>query len=557
MSKDLGTVNPGKTIYIEFDSFGADGQSLTLSGLAVTDVEVYKDGSVTQRSSDAGYTLLDTDGIDFDATTGIHGLSINLADNTDAGFWSAGSHYRVVIASVTINTQTVSFTAATFRIGYTGAILDTTIATLASQTSFTLTSGPAEDDALNGCIVLIHDVASAVQKGFAVVSDYTGATKTVTLAAGTTFTAAATDNISLFPPANVTALGGDPQSLTDLKDFADAGYDPATNKVQGVVLVDTTTAVTNQLTAAQIATGVWQDTTAGDFTVASSIGKTLYIANVAPGGSGGLLISGSNAGTTTFGALTVTGALTAGSNALPWNAAYDAEVQSEVEDAIVVHRLDELLNADSDIDGLAPPTVGSVFHELMSKTAGSFTFDQTTDSLEAVRDNVGTAGAGLTAIDLPDQTFNLTGNITGNLSGSVGSVTAAITLPTIPVDWITSSGLAASAVTEIQAGLSTLDAAGVRTAVGLASANLDTQLAALPTAAENATELFDQANGIETGYTLRQTMRAIAAKAAGLISGAGTGTEVIKAMGASAAGTTRLTATVDASGNISAWTPNL
>lgn len=38
-------------------------------------------------------------------------------------------------------------------------------------------------------------------------------------------------------------------------------------------------------------------------------------------------------------------------------------------------------------------------------------------------------------------------------------------------------------------GFSTLDAAGVRTAVGLASANLDTQLAALPTAAEVVTAL--------------------------------------------------------------------
>lgn len=64
------------------------------------------------------------------------------------------------------------------------------------------------------------------------------------------------------------------------------------------------------LTAAQIATGVWQDATAGDFTTAGSIGKTLYINNIAPGGSGGLLISGSNAGTTTFGALTVTGTMT-------------------------------------------------------------------------------------------------------------------------------------------------------------------------------------------------------------------------------------------------------
>ena len=81
---------------------------------------------------------------------------------------------------------------------------------------------------------------------------------------------------------------------------------------------------------------------------------------------------------------------------IPWNVAWDAEVQSEVDDALVAQRLDELLNADSDIDGVAPPTVGSVFHELLTKTAGSFTYDQSTDSLEAIRDTapLGTAMRG-------------------------------------------------------------------------------------------------------------------------------------------------------------------
>lgn len=36
---------------------------------------------------------------------------------------------------------------------------------------------------------------------------------------------------------------------------------------------------------------------------------------------------------------------------------------------------------------------------------------------------IGAAGAGLTNIDLPNQTMDITGNITGNLSGSVGSLT--------------------------------------------------------------------------------------------------------------------------------------
>src|SRR4051812_49077098 len=52
--------------------------------------------------------------------------------------------------------------------------------------------------------------------------------------------------------------------------------------------VATVTTVTNQLTAAQIATGVWQDATAGDFTTASSIGKSLFTSGNAPGAASGL-----------------------------------------------------------------------------------------------------------------------------------------------------------------------------------------------------------------------------------------------------------------------------
>ena len=57
----------------------------------------------------------------------------------------------------------------------------TTIATLASQTSFTLTAGSADDDAYNGAIVIVTDSATSTQKAVGTVSDYTGATKTVTL----------------------------------------------------------------------------------------------------------------------------------------------------------------------------------------------------------------------------------------------------------------------------------------------------------------------------------------------------------------------------------------
>lgn len=60
--------------------------------------------------------------------------------------------------------------------------------------------------------------------------------------------------------ADLKEMLGVGQSVTDLKDFADDGYDPATNKVQGVVLVDTTTTNTDMrgtdsaATAAALAT---------------------------------------------------------------------------------------------------------------------------------------------------------------------------------------------------------------------------------------------------------------------------------------------------------------
>jgi hypothetical protein len=48
---------------------------------------------------------------------------------------------------------------------------------------------------------------------------------------------------------NVTQITGDAQSATDLKNFADNGYDPITAKIAGVVLTDTTTTITNRVTA--------------------------------------------------------------------------------------------------------------------------------------------------------------------------------------------------------------------------------------------------------------------------------------------------------------------
>ena len=112
----LGDFTTSDVVYVPFQTFNAAGASVTISGLAVTGIEIYKDGSTTQRASDSGVALLDTDGIDFDGITGIHGFSIDLSDNTDAGFYEAGHTYWVVVSAVAIDGQALSFVAAMFRI---------------------------------------------------------------------------------------------------------------------------------------------------------------------------------------------------------------------------------------------------------------------------------------------------------------------------------------------------------------------------------------------------------------------------------------------------------
>jgi hypothetical protein len=58
---------------------------------------------------------------------------------------------------------------------------DTTIATLASQVSFTLTAGSSDDDAYNPCTAMITDQSTAEQIAMGDIMDYTGSTKTVLL----------------------------------------------------------------------------------------------------------------------------------------------------------------------------------------------------------------------------------------------------------------------------------------------------------------------------------------------------------------------------------------
>jgi len=83
-------------------------------------------------------------------------------------------------------------------------LLNTTIATLASQTSFTLTAGSPDNDAYNGAVVVVTDQSTATQKAVGLISDYVGSTRTVTLSADpAVFTMAVGDTVDVL--ANITS----------------------------------------------------------------------------------------------------------------------------------------------------------------------------------------------------------------------------------------------------------------------------------------------------------------------------------------------------------------
>jgi len=110
--------SPGDTLYIPLAFFNDSGASISIgSSLAVGDIEVFKNGSVTQRATDSGYAILGDTG-NFDNRIGFKGISISLFNTADdASFYANGSTYWVAIDSVTVDGRTVRFFPAIFEIG--------------------------------------------------------------------------------------------------------------------------------------------------------------------------------------------------------------------------------------------------------------------------------------------------------------------------------------------------------------------------------------------------------------------------------------------------------
>jgi len=174
----------------------------------------------------------------------------------------------------------------------------------------------------------------------------------------------------------------------------------------------------------------------------------------------------------------------------------DAHVDQIVTDgATVVINFDgitgnHMINIDTSVD--AAYTTGSEYQVRIEGTTvdgatinawiGAFSIERAGGvlaRLETLITTVGTAGDGLTeaggdgdhlnAINLPNQTMDITGNITGNLSGSVGTCAAA-TVSAIGANVITAASINADAITAAKIADDAISAEHLNTGVLTADA---------------------------------------------------------------------------------------
>ena len=311
--------------------------------------------------------------------------------------------------------------------------------------------------------------------------------------------------IQLSPPVDIIAISGDTTAADNCELMFDGtGYAGGTTKlgVDTVAISGDSTAADN-LEAAADGTGynlgggdiVAASVTAGvtASTVSDKTGYALTAAydaakSAAPETGGNIAAIKTKTDNLPASPAAVGSAMTldaaetgTGLTAVPWNASWDAEVQSECADALSAYD---------------PPTateMTSAFTEIKGATWSS-----ATDTLEAIRDrgdSAWTTATGFaTASDITTAHSTTDGKIDA-VDDYVDTEVTAIKAVTDKLDTaLELDGAVYRYTTNAleQAPSGGLDAAGVRTAVGLASANLDTQLGALPTAAENADAVWNE-----------------------------------------------------------------
>jgi hypothetical protein len=275
------------------------------------------------------------------------------------------------------------------------------------------------------------------------------------------------------------------------------------------------------LTAAQIATGVWQDAVAGDFTTAGSIGKSLFTSGVVPGGAGGILISGANTGPwSVSGGVTFSNsggsgftctATGGGGNGIAASGNAGGAGLSAVGGGSGGTGISGLGGAGggtgifgrSDVaggNGVAAEAFGTD-DAISAVAAGGHGFSAFGGGAgDGVHAEGGTTGRGVHILE---------GVTVAAASGSAVDISAAAGHGvSIAAGGANAHGFVATGGTS---GVSD----GMRLVAGFGGVDLRANIPSVPTANQNADALLDRASGVETSFTLRQAMRLVLAALAG------------------------------------------
>ena len=108
MSKFYGNIIEDDTIELAFNTFNYLGDSITVTDLASTDVEVYKDGIILS-DPDAGVSL----SLNVGAGDGSHLVIIDTSADAE---YTVGSNYEVRLVGITVDTQTINAFIGSFSI---------------------------------------------------------------------------------------------------------------------------------------------------------------------------------------------------------------------------------------------------------------------------------------------------------------------------------------------------------------------------------------------------------------------------------------------------------
>jgi len=271
-----------------------------------------------------------------------------------------------------------------------------------------------------------------------------------------------------------TQLGAIPAGVWQLEFAPLVATDNAAEKINGI-----NTAVDDVMSrlGAPVGASISADIATADAVADAIKVKTDYLPSATAGAAGGVFIAGANAATSVATAFTANIAGSMSGNV-------EGNVNGSVNNVV-----GNVAGSVGSVVGFTPSNIADIISTLGNPDGASVsadiaavrydaaqikgaTFDTATDSLEAIRDRGDAAWDTATGFSTLDA---------AGVRSAVGLATANLDTQLTTIDDFLDTEVAAiKAKTDlIPASPSSLDAAGVRAAVGLAAANLDTQLATI------------------------------------------------------------------------------